>query len=64
MPTPERTGLTWRKSSYSTVEGANCVEIAATETSAAVRDSKAPDSGLLNFAPAAWRAFLAWPTRH
>ncbi|MEC3980157.1 DUF397 domain-containing protein [Amycolatopsis sp. H20-H5] len=28
MPTPEQTGLTWHKSSHSTVEGNNCVEVA------------------------------------
>jgi hypothetical protein len=58
MPTPDRTGLTWRKSSYSSAEGANCVEVSSSLSSVAVRDSKAPESGNLTLGSGAWRAFL------
>jgi hypothetical protein len=37
--------LTWRKSSFSQPNEANCVEVAAR---GAVRDSKNPDGGVLN----------------
>jgi uncharacterized protein DUF397 len=59
MPTTERTGLTWRKSSYSNASGLNCVEVARLASSVAVRDSKTPTSGHLSLTPSAWRAFLA-----
>jgi Domain of unknown function (DUF397) len=42
----------WRKSSYSTNNGA-CVEVAGCQ----VRDSKDPGGPVLSFTPAAWRAF-------
>ncbi|WP_215548575.1 DUF397 domain-containing protein [Amycolatopsis sp. CA-230715] len=38
-------GLTWRNSSYSNVNGQNCVEVAEVSAGAAVRDSKAPRAG-------------------
>lgn len=54
-PTPE-----FRKSSYSTPNGQNCVEVAALEGGAgAVRDSQHPDQGHLEFTASEWRAFLA-----
>ena len=60
MPTPDRTGLTWHKSSYSDKNGdMDCVEMAISSTSPAVRDSKAPEAGHLTLTPAGWRAFLA-----
>jgi hypothetical protein len=58
MPTRERTELTWHKSSYSNANNGDCVEVAPTSRSMAVRDSKAPASGHLTIHPAAWRAFL------
>jgi hypothetical protein len=51
-------GATWRKSSYSGNTG-NCVEIAATESGVAVRDSKVPDSGVLVMSREEWRGLLA-----
>lgn len=45
----------WRKSSYSNGGEANCVEVLGTW----VRDSKAPDRGVLVFADEAWRPWLA-----
>ena len=39
--------------------GSNCVEMARTPDRVLVRDSKDPDGGWLDVAPAAWEAFLA-----
>lgn len=53
--------LQWRKSSWSTPTGDDCVEVAALPASAseavAVRDSKDPDGPRLAFDRAAWGAF-------
>jgi hypothetical protein len=46
----------WRKSSYSG-SGNNCVEVAATSTAVAIRDSKDPDGPALTFGPQAWESF-------
>ncbi|MBC2869142.1 DUF397 domain-containing protein [Streptomyces mexicanus] len=49
----------WRKSSYSGEgDGNACVEIAASPTRTAVRDSKAPARATLTFPTAAFAAFL------
>lgn len=54
------TNARWRKSSYSSSNGGNCVEVASAWSGAvAVRDSKNPDSGTLVISPAIWRALLA-----
>ncbi len=54
------TGATWRKSSYSSANGGNCVEVARNLPGAvAVRDSKDPHGPKLIFAPAEWEAFTA-----
>ncbi|QWF80061.1 DUF397 domain-containing protein [Amycolatopsis sp. CA-230715] len=58
MPAADRTGLTWRKSSYSNESGEDCVEVAELGVGAAVRDSKAPGAGHLTMSRASWRAFL------
>jgi hypothetical protein len=47
----------WRKSSYSG-GGNNCVEVAQTAASHAVRDSKNPDAGHLVFPANAWQSFV------
>ncbi|GAA4554501.1 DUF397 domain-containing protein [Amycolatopsis samaneae] len=49
--------LTWRKSSYSSSNGGDCVEVARQPGHAHVRDSKTPDSGSLAVTAAAWRTF-------
>ncbi|MEV5412687.1 DUF397 domain-containing protein [Thermopolyspora sp. NPDC052614] len=49
----------WRKSSYSSAEGQNCVEVAITPAGVAVRDSKNPAGPVLTFGGRAWRKFLA-----
>ncbi|MFD9894538.1 DUF397 domain-containing protein [Amycolatopsis sp. NPDC059027] len=47
----------WYKSSHSGSNNGNCVEVAASDQYTAVRDSKAPHSGMLTVPPAAWHAF-------
>lgn len=49
--------IDWRKASYSSTNGGNCVEVGTTGRSVAVRDSKHPDGRPLTFTPAGWRAF-------
>lgn len=51
--------MTWRKSSYSGNNGANCVEIGNAAHLIAVRDSKDPEGPRLAFGRAAWEAFAA-----
>ena len=54
------TPAVWRKSSYSSGNGGNCVEVARNLPSVvAVRDSKDPDGPKLMFSRAVWRAFTA-----
>ncbi|MFJ6571962.1 DUF397 domain-containing protein [Streptomyces sp. NPDC091292] len=55
--TDTKTGLTWRKSSYSGGEQGQCVEIAESAGAVHVRDSKTPDGSVLAFAPAEFAAF-------
>ncbi|MFJ9844681.1 DUF397 domain-containing protein [Kitasatospora sp. NPDC101155] len=50
--------LAWFKSSYSTNEDANCVEVADTPGVVHVRDSKDKSGPQLAFAPEAWKAFV------
>ncbi|MFD3468391.1 DUF397 domain-containing protein [Streptomyces sp. NPDC058682] len=51
--------LTWVKSSYSTNDGPNCIEVAHTPGTVLVRDSKRPDDARLAVTPAAWSGFVA-----
>jgi hypothetical protein len=52
------TGADWRKASYSTNNGGNCVEVAANLPGiVAVRDSKDADGSALGFSAAQWDAF-------
>ncbi|MER5839790.1 MULTISPECIES: DUF397 domain-containing protein [Streptomyces] len=50
--------LEWIKSSYSTADGPDCVEVATAPAHILVRDSKAPDGPRLALTPAAWASFL------
>ncbi|SBT49391.1 DUF397 domain-containing protein [Micromonospora narathiwatensis] len=53
-------GAQWRKSSRSSGQGGNCVEVADNLPGVvAVRDSKDPGGPVLVFGPGAWRAFVA-----
>lgn len=49
----------WRKSSYSTAYGNNCVEVAEFADEVGVRDSKDRGGPVLLVDTAAWRLFLA-----
>lgn len=52
-------GAVWQKSSRSSDNGGQCVEVAANLPGViAVRDSKNPDGPKLLFAPAEWRTFV------
>nr|BEK64571.1 DUF397 domain-containing protein [Kitasatospora purpeofusca] len=50
--------LAWSKSSYSSNEDAQCVEVAETPGVVHVRDSKDKSGPQLAFEPAAWKAFV------
>lgn len=52
------TGATWRKSTRSTNNGGNCVELARAGRVVAVRDSKDPMGPALVFGPDAVRALF------
>ena len=52
-------GAVWRKSSRSSGNGGQCVEVAMNLPGiVAVRDSKDPDGPKLTFTPAEWKAFI------
>ncbi|MGW2420173.1 DUF397 domain-containing protein [Streptomyces sp. NPDC001709] len=51
----------WRKSSYSSDQGGQCVEVAELpEATIAIRDSKTPAGPILTIDPAVFTAFVAW----
>ncbi|MFG2904349.1 DUF397 domain-containing protein [Kitasatospora sp. NPDC048286] len=50
--------LAWFKSSYSTNEGAQCIEVAETPGVVHIRDSKDKSGPQLAFEPASWDAFV------
>lgn len=50
--------VTWRKSSYSSEEGGECVEVAARPGEVHVRDSKDTTRAALTVEPTAWTAFV------
>jgi hypothetical protein len=53
------TSAAWRKSTYSSGNGGNCVEAAQNLPGVvAVRDSKDPDGPVLAFPAAAWAKFI------
>ncbi|MFI6762356.1 DUF397 domain-containing protein [Micromonospora sp. NPDC050417] len=54
-----QTGAVWRKSTRSSGNQGNCVEVADNIASRVlVRDSKDPAGPALTFGPEAWRAFV------
>jgi hypothetical protein len=60
MDTPDFTGVTWRKSSWSGDNGGQCVEVASVGGAVGLRDSKDKGNGpILVFAPREWTAFVA-----
>jgi hypothetical protein len=48
--------MDWRKSSYSSGDGGQCVEVASAE-GVAVRDTTNRDGGTLTFSAEAWQKF-------
>jgi hypothetical protein len=52
------TGLDWFKSSYSSDQQGNCVEVALRPHTVHVRDSKDVTRPALALSPSAWSAFL------
>ncbi|MGW0783981.1 DUF397 domain-containing protein [Streptomyces sp. NPDC002913] len=53
----------WTKSSHSSGDGGQCVEVAATPSSVHVRDSKRPDGPVLTVGPDQWAAFVRMTAR-
>src|ERR1017187_6234862 len=53
----EDTDLKWRKASYSSNGGGNCIEVADHADCVLVRDTKKRAGPVLRFSPAAWRRF-------
>jgi hypothetical protein len=51
--------LTWRTSSYSGSNGGNCIEVAMTPDTVAIRDSKDPRGPVLTFGAVDWRRFTS-----
>lgn len=51
--------LTWHKSSYSSDQGGNCIELANLDGHRAVRDSKDPAGPTLTVTTEQWAAFAA-----
>ncbi|MER5582533.1 DUF397 domain-containing protein [Streptomyces asoensis] len=51
--------LSWFKSTYSSGEGGECVEVATNGTTVRVRDSKKQSGPQLAFTSGAWAGFVA-----
>ncbi|MFB7086544.1 DUF397 domain-containing protein [Streptomyces sp. NPDC056296] len=51
--------LAWIKSSYSSGEGGECVEVAAAPGTVRVRDSKRPTDAIVTVSPQAWAGLVA-----
>ena len=59
------TGAIWRKSTRSSGNSGDCVEVADNMAGVVgVRDSKDREGPALVFGPAAWRAFVEFARRH
>ncbi|MGW6875570.1 DUF397 domain-containing protein [Streptomyces xanthophaeus] len=52
--------LKWFKSSYSSPDGDQCVEVAHGPAQVHVRDSKVQDGPVLDLAPASWAGLTGW----
>ena len=63
MNTAAEQQLAWFKSSYSSNEGGNCIEVAAHPAAIHVRDSKIPAGANLTVSPGTWTEFLDGVTR-
>ncbi|MBG0851466.1 DUF397 domain-containing protein [Streptomyces spinoverrucosus] len=56
--------LAWFKSSYSTNDGPECVEVAFAPETVRVRDSKRAQGPQLGFGPQQWAAFVSYAADH
>ncbi|MFJ4981295.1 DUF397 domain-containing protein [Streptomyces coeruleorubidus] len=55
--------MQWRKSTYSSDQGGQCLEVAETpHTTIAIRDSKTPAGPILTLDPATFTTFIDWTT--
>ena len=54
--------LKWFKSSYSSADGPDCVEVAITPTTIHIRDSKNNNGAQLAFGDGTWSEFLDFAT--
>ncbi|GHF45796.1 hypothetical protein GCM10018790_24540 [Kitasatospora xanthocidica] len=52
--------MKWFKSSYSTTDGGECIEVASCASAVHVRDSKDKAGPTLTFSPSAWSAFISF----
>ncbi|MFF9393410.1 DUF397 domain-containing protein [Streptomyces griseoluteus] len=55
--------LTWFKSSYSSNDGPDCVEVALTPDHIHIRDSKTADGDQLTVSADTWTSFLSHAAR-
>ncbi|MFI6376169.1 DUF397 domain-containing protein [Streptomyces sp. NPDC050546] len=62
--TGNSSALKWFKSSYSTNEGPECVEVAFAPKAIHVRDSKHIWGPQLAFGPQQWAAFISYSADH
>ncbi|MCP3821993.1 DUF397 domain-containing protein [Streptomyces sp. A3M-1-3] len=53
-------GLVWFKSSYSSNEGPDCIEVASSPGTVHVRDSKDRQGPQLTFAAPGWAGFVSY----
>ncbi|MFF7378795.1 DUF397 domain-containing protein [Streptomyces massasporeus] len=58
------TELNWFKSSYSSNDGPDCVEVAISNPTVHIRDSKTKDGARLSFTAEVWADFLEFTTGH
>jgi hypothetical protein len=63
-PAADSTQLDWFKSSYSTPDGAACLEVATTPGTIHIRDSKHRLGPRLGFGPQQWAAFVSYAADH
>ncbi|MFJ4243567.1 DUF397 domain-containing protein [Streptomyces iakyrus] len=58
------TELAWFKSSYSSNDGPDCVEVAISSPTIHIRDSKNTGGSRLTFTDGAWSEFLEFAAGH
>ncbi|MFF4754572.1 DUF397 domain-containing protein [Streptomyces sp. NPDC002514] len=63
-PTGTNSSLMWFKSSYSTNDGPECVEVAFAPSIVHIRDSKHYQGPRLTVGPEQWSAFVSYATGH